>query len=429
MHSIIQVDYSRINYIIKTMNKSHTNWKEVKLGDIIDITMGQSPKSQFYNKDKEGMPFLQGSSTFGHLYPSFEIYSSDIKKIAVNGSVLMSVRAPVGDLNMANTDICIGRGLCSINGKNKSLNRYIFYLLNYYKAKIINIQTGTVFGAISKDNILNFKVSIPRSEEEQKRIASILSSLDDKIELNNKTNRILEELAQTIFEEWFINFNFPNEDGKPYKKSGGEMIGSELGKIPKGWKVGTIGDYAKLKSGFAFKNSWWQNDGIPVIKIQNISSGNLNLEQCSFVSEDKYNIAENFRVNGGDLLISLTGSLGKFAIVPKLDKDALVNQRVGKFFLGKEPVKKLPFLYGILNELKDLIVSLANGSVQQNISPTDIENVKIIFPSDKILNKYNNLMQDVFYKIIFNQRENEKLSGIRDSLLPKLMDGEIRVRE
>ena len=274
------------------------------------------------------MPFLQGSSTFGHLYPSFEIYSSDIKKIAVNGSILMSVRAPVGDLNMANTDICIGRGLCSINGKNKSLNRYIFYLLNYYKSKIVNIQTGTVFGAISKDNILNFKVSIPQSEKEQKYIASILSSFDDKIELNNKTNKILEEMAQTIFKEWFINFNFPNEDGKPYKKSGGEMIDSELGKIPKGWKIGTIGDYAKLKSGFAFKNSWWQNDGIPVIKIQNISSGNLNLEQCSFVSEDKYNIAENFRVNGGDLLITLTGSLGKFTIVPKLDKDALVNQRV-----------------------------------------------------------------------------------------------------
>ena len=202
-----------------------------------------------------------------------------------------------------------------------------------------------------------------------------------------------------------------------------------MGEIPKGWKIITIGDYAKLKSGFAFKNSWWQNDGIPVIKIQNISSGNLNFEQCSFVSEDKYNIAESFRVNGGDLLISLTGSLGKFAIVPKLDKDALVNQRVGKFFLGEEPVKKLPFLYGILNELRDLIVSLANGSVQQNISPTDIENVKIIFPSDKMLNKYNNLMQDVFYKIIFNQRENEKLSKIRDSLLPKLMAGEIRAKK
>ena len=416
------------------MRELHSNWKEVKLGDIVDITMGQSPKSEFYNKRNEGMPFLQGSSTFGHLYPSFEIYSSDIKKIAVNGSILMSVRAPVGDLNMANTDICIGRGLCSINGKNKSLNRYIFYLLNYYKSKIVNIQTGTVFGAISKDNILNFKVSIPQSEKEQKYIASILSSFDDKIELNNKTNKILEEMAQTIFKEWFINFNFPNEDDKPYKKSGGEMIDSELGEIPKGWKIGTIGDYAKLKSGFAFKNSWWQNDGIPVIKIQNISSGNLNLEQCSFVSEDKYNIAENFRVNGGDLLITLTGSLGKFTIVPKLDKDALVNQRVGKFFLDEEPVKKLPFLYGILNELKDLIVSLANGNVQQNISPTDVENVKIIFPNDKILNKYNNLMQDIFYKIIFNQRENKKLSNIRDSLLPKLMtpkgrraDGEIRV--
>lgn len=310
---------------------------------------------------------------------------------------------------------------------------YMFLTSNIMREQILSCTTGTAQPQLPIWTINKLYFFLPPLSE-QKRIASILSALDDKIELNNKTNKILEEMAQTIFKEWFINFNFPNEDGKPYKKSGGEMIDSELGKIPKGWKIGTIGDYAKLKSGFAFKNSWWQNDGIPVIKIQNISSGNLNLEQCSFVSEDKYNIAENFRVNGGDLLITLTGSLGKFTIVPKLDKDALVNQRVGKFFLGEEPVKKLPFLYGILNELKDLIVSLANGSVQQNISPNDVENVKIIFPNDKILNKYNNLMQDIFYKIIFNQRENKKLSNIRDSLLPKLMtpkwrraDGEIRV--
>ena len=325
----------------------------------------------------------------------------------------------------------LNQHIFKITTKKEVLKNYFFYTLKYLKPnfKMIaaNKQT-TGLGHVTINDLKKIKIKLPPLAE-QKRIASILSSFDDKIELNNKTNKILEEMAQTIFEEWFINFNFPNEDGKPYKKSGGEMIGSELGEIPKGWKIITIGDYAKLKSGFAFKNSWWQNDGIPVIKIQNISSGNLNFEQCSFVSEDKYNIAESFRVNGGDLLISLTGSLGKFAIVPKLDKDALVNQRVGKFFLGEEPVKKLPFLYGILNELRDLIVSLANGSVQQNISPTDIENVKIIFPSDKMLNKYNNLMQDVFYKIIFNQRENEKLSKIRDSLLPKLMAGEIRAKK
>ena len=424
------------------MNKPHTNWKKLKIEYCAEVIGGRTPstkKKEYWDGDISWIT-PKDLSNYNNRYiskGSRNISEKGLKyssaRLLPKNSVLLTTRAPIGYLAISKKELATNQGFKSLIMKNGNVPEFFYYLLKNNISKLLQYASGTTFMELNATNLKSIEFYIPEVKE-QKRIASILSALDDKIELNNKTNKILEEMAQTIFKEWFINFNFPNEDGKPYKKSGGEMIDSELGKIPKGWKVGTIGDYAKLKSGFAFKNSWWQNDGIPVIKIQNISSGNLNLEQCSFVSEDKYNIAENFRVNGGDLLITLTGSLCKFTIVPKLDKDALVNQRVGKFFLGEEPVKKLPFLYGILNELKDLIVSLANGSVQQNISPTDVENVKIIFPNDKILNKYNNLMQDIFYKIIFNQKENEKLSNIRDSLLPKLMtpkgrraDGEIRV--
>ena len=424
------------------MNKPHTNWKKLKIEYCAEVIGGRTPstkKKEYWDGDISWIT-PKDLSNYNNRYiskGSRNISEKGLKyssaRLLPKNSVLLTTRAPIGYLAISKKELATNQGFKSLIMKNGNVPEFFYYLLKNNISKLLQYASGTTFMELNATNLKSIEFYIPEVKE-QKRIASILSALDDKIELNNKTNKILEKMAQTIFKEWFINFNFPNEDGKPYKKSGGEMIDSELGKIPKGWKVGTIGDYAKLKSGFAFKNSWWQNDGIPVIKIQNISSGNLNLEQCSFVSEDKYNIAENFRVNGGDLLITLTGSLCKFTIVPKLDKDALVNQRVGKFFLGEEPVKKLPFLYGILNELKDLIVSLANGSVQQNISPTDVENVKIIFPNDKILNKYNNLMQDIFYKIIFNQKENEKLSNIRDSLLPKLMtpkgrraDGEIRV--
>ena len=419
-----------------------TNWKKLKIEDCAEVIGGGTPstkKKEYWDGDISWIT-PKDLSNYNNRYiskGSRNISEKGLKyssaRLLPKNSVLLTTRAPIGYLAISKKELATNQGFKSLIMINGNVPEFFYYLLKNNINKLLQYASGTTFMELNATNLKSIEFYIPEVKE-QKRIASILSALDDKIELNNKTNKILEEMAQTIFKEWFINFNFPNEDGKPYKKSGGEMIDSELGKIPKGWKIGTIGDYAKLKSGFAFKNSWWQNDGIPVIKIQNISSGNLNLEQCSFVSEDKYNIAENFRVNGGDLLITLTGSLGKFTIVPKLDKDALVNQRVGKFFLGEEPVKKLPFLYGILNELKDLIVSLANGSVQQNISPNDVENVKIIFPNDKILNKYNNLMQDIFYKIIFNQRENKKLSNIRDSLLPKLMtpkgrraDGKIRV--
>lgn len=383
------------------MNKPHTNWKKLKIEYCAEVIGGGTPstkKKEYWDGDISWIT-PKDLSNYNNRYiskGSRNISEKGLKyssaRLLPKNSVLLTTRAPIGYLAISKKELATNQGFKSLIMKNGNVPEFFYYLLKNNISKLLQYASGTTFMELNTTNLKSIEFYIPEVKE-QKRIASILSALDDKIELNNKTNKILEEMVQTIFKEWFINFNFPNEDGKPYKKSGGEMIDSELGKIPKGWKVGTIGDYAKLKSGFAFKNSWWQNDGIPVIKIQNISSGNLNLEQCSFVSEDKYNIAENFRVNGGDLLITLTGSLCKFTIVPKLDKDALVNQRVGKFFLGEEPVKKLPFLYGILNELKDLIVSLANGSVQQNISPTDVENVKIIFPNDKILNKYNNLIK------------------------------------
>ncbi|CCY78291.1 restriction modification system DNA specificity domain protein [Brachyspira sp. CAG:700] len=402
------------------MNKINKDWKEVKLGDIVDITMGQSPKSQFYNKINKGMPFLQGSSTFGHLYPSFEIYSSDIKKIAVNGSILMSVRAPVGDLNMANTDICIGRGLCSINGKNKSLNRYIFYLLNYYKSKIVNIQTGTVFGAISKDNILNFKVSIPQSEKEQKRIASILSALDDKIELNNKTNKILEEMAQTIFKEWFINFNFPNEDGKPYKKSGGEMIDSELGKIPKGWKVITLKDIisiAKGKKPNATSDKITEKFTMPYLTI--------NCYNNEATEYTEYN--EKMHVKELDIVMVMDGNAGKIFY----GKEGILSSTMAKLIVEDSNLNELVFYF--LKSIEYDLMYHTVGSVIQHADKQYMLNKKFCVSLDN-LERLSDIFKCIRKEISLNKKENEKLSNIRDSLLPKLMtpkgrraDGEIRV--
>lgn len=415
------------------MNKINKNWKEVKLGDIVDITMGQSPKSQFYNKINKGMPFLQGSSTFGHLYPSFEIYSSDIKKIAVNGSILMSVRAPVGDLNMANTDICIGRGLCSINGKNKSLNRYIFYLLNYYKSKIVNIQTGTVFGAISKDNILNFKVSIPQSEKEQKYIASILSALDDKIELNNKTNKILEEMAQTIFKEWFINFNFPNEYNKPYKKSGGEMIDSELGKIPKGWKIGTIGDIAReVICGKTPPTKDKENYGsyMPFITIPDMHNNIYVVKTERYLSKKGVNTQSKKTIPKNSICVSCIATVGVVSLVSEYSQ---TNQQINSI-IPKGKVSSY-WVYFYIKNIKDMIINYASsGTTTLNLNKSQFEKIKIIIPSDNLFMSFNEIAKSLFDMIRNNQIENEKLSNIRDSLLPKLMtpngrraDGEIRI--
>ena len=396
------------------MVKNEKEWQEVRLGDIIDIKMGQSPKSEFYNLNNNGLPFLQGNKTFGHLYPSFEVYTSEYKVISEPNSILMSVRAPVGDLNISNQNICIGRGLCSINGKNIELNKYIFYLLKYYKKEIVNIQTGTVFGAISKNDILNFKVKILKDEKEQKKIASILSSLDDKIELNNRMNKILEEMAQTIFKEWFVNFNFPNEDGKPYKDSGGKMIESELGAIPEGWRIGKLDEIIEL----------FDNKRIPLSNIEREKKKKI---YPYYGAASLMDYVDDYIFDGTYVL------LGEDGTVIDLKGYPILQYVYGKFWVnnhahvikGKNGFNE-ESLFILLKNLN--VRSIVTGAVQPKINQNNLKSLKIIIPDKNLILDYNKISKSIFNKIKFNQIENQKLASIRDTLLPKLMSGEIRVK-
>lgn len=195
-------------------------------------------------------------------------------------------------------------------------------------------------------------------------------------------------------------------------------------------KNGCIGDYCSIKSGFAFKSKWWQDSGVPVVKIGSINQDYLNLSDCSYVSDDKITYANDFIVSGGDLLIAMTGAtIGKFTMVPKVSETILVNQRVGKFFLGEKPVAKLPFIYCTLKQ-PDIISELINrgqGSAQPNISATDIMTIPCVIPNTDEIDKFNRELSPMFEMIINNQYGNTMLSNTRDVILPKLMSGELDV--
>ena len=197
-------------------------------------------------------------------------------------------------------------------------------------------------------------------------------------------------------------------------------------------KNGCIGNYCTVKSGFAFKSSWWAKIGVKVLKIGSITQDNLNLLECSYVDEDKVDKAKDFVVKAGDLLIAMTGAtIGKFAMVPYSSEVLLVNQRVGKFFLGNNPLEKLPFIYCTLKqpEVYDEIVNRGQGSAQPNISASDIMRIPCVIPSQEAINNFNDAAQPLFDLIISNQQENQQLSTLRDTLLPKLMSGELDVSD
>ena len=160
------------------------------LGDIANITMGQSPKSEYYNSHGEGLPFLQGNRTFGLKYPTFDTYTTCATKIALPDDVIMSVRAPVGDVNVTPVKMCLGRGVCSLRMKNGN-QEFLYYLIRYYSPQMINKQSGTVFGSVNRNDIGGLEVVVPDNKQDQERMTRILSYIDKKIDINAKINRNL----------------------------------------------------------------------------------------------------------------------------------------------------------------------------------------------------------------------------------------------
>lgn len=333
------------------------------------------------------------------------------RSIAKRRDIVVTISGNVGQISYIPDNSQYAEYLCSQRQFRVTFDEskiYVPYLVYYLhsvegRSKILAFANQTGVPALSQPlkNFRKIKIDLP-SLENQHKIADILSTLDEKIAINRAINDNLLEQALTLYSTQFSTIE----------------------------RNGCIGDYCSIKSGFAFKSSWWTHSGVKVIKIGSINQDNLNLLECSYVDNDKIEKAKDFKVGAGDLLIAMTGAtIGKFAMVPYSSEILLVNQRVGKFFLGDNPVKKLPFIYCTLKqpEVYSEVVNRGQGSAQPNISASDIMSIPCVIPSQGAINSFNDTTQPLFNLIISNQRENQQLSKLRDTLLSKLMSGEIDV--
>lgn len=283
-------------------------------------------------------------------------------------------------------------------------------------------------GEFDKQRLYN--IEIPEFKK-PKFIYDFLTNLENKITLNNQINTQLEHMAKTLYDYWFVQFDFPNQDGKPYKSSGGKMVYNETLKreIPEGWEVGCIGDYCKSTGGYAFKSNEWKSEGNPVIKIKNIlENQTLDILQMDFV--ESRTIDDKFKAVAGNVVIAMTGAtIGKFAIVPKFDKTIYINQRVGYFDLGENPVKRLPFFINSLNMsyVRDNIFNVASGASQPNISNEQINKIPLLISKNHIIDDFNKICEKFYSLILNNNFSNKKVIQLRDFLLPMLMNGQVEV--
>jgi type I restriction enzyme S subunit len=378
------------------------DWEVITLGNNsnIEIIMGQSPSSKYYNQDRKGIPFIQGKTEFDELFVNPVVYTQKCHKIAPAWSVLITVRAPVGEVNITKEKLCIGRGVAAIFDKTQDLilNRFIYYMLKGLREYISSVgDRGTTYEAITKEEIENFPIPYPPPPE-QSRIAQVLSWFDDLIENKKKQNEILEKTAMAIFKNWFIDF-------EPFKNQ--KFVDSELGRIPEGWKVELLKNVTKrIFSGRGRYIIESEKGEYPLWGANGI---------LGYINE--------YDLEGFAVLTGRVGTLGKVFLVQ--NKFAISDNVLAVISLKEHYTF---FIYLWLKTQIDF-ESLNVGSTQPLITKTALGNEKILLPSDSLLQQFHSLVHPLFHKIILNQKQIMLLRKIRNTLLPLLVFGKLRVRE
>lgn len=407
-----------------------SEWKETTLGEIADIIMGQSPTGETCNNNGQGLPLLNGPTEFGDRNPLPTQFTTDPKKIAEAGDLLFCVRgSTTGRMNWADQKYAIGRGIASIRAKDGILFQpYIRAIIEKELKSLLAVATGSTFPNISKDHLLNLIVQLP-SNNIKIYISNLARILDEKIYNLRSQNETLEAIAQTLFKHWFIDFEFPNADGKPYKSSGGAMIPSELGDIPEGWHVGRLGNVAKNNSethNFKGKNE------IIFINTGDVLEGNFLHE--NYMPIDKLPGQAKKKIANNDILYSEIRPKNKrYAYVSF--KHSTENYVVStKFMVVRANDLILPrLLYLLLKRQESIdefnyIAESRSGTFPQ-ITFEAVSYFKFPLPPLKVQKDLMPLLTNLLEKKEFNISQIQTLTKTRDALLPKLMSGQLRVKE
>lgn len=381
-----------------------TNWKEYKLSDLMQIKYGKDHKH-----------LADGSYP---LYGSGGIMRYVEKPLYEEESILIPRKGTLSNLFYLNKPFwSVDTMFWSIINKDLALPKYLYYTLKTFDLASLNV--GSAVPSLTTEVLNDVLVSVPDINT-QTAIAEILSSLDDKIELNNKINQELENLAQTLFKQWFIDFEFPNENGEPYKSAGGEMVESELGEIPKGWEVKSLDEVAEYLNGLALQKFPAQEgeDYLPVIKIRELRQG---ITQASDKASTE--VPDKYIIQNGDVLFAWSGSL---MIDFWTNGIGALNQHL--FKVTSENYPKWFYFYWTKFHLDEFIkIAESKATTMGHIQRKHLTEAKVSVPNSKHLNQFNDNFENIVNAIISNREENQELTNLRDTLMPKLISGEIKI--
>ena len=402
------------------------SWGKVTLGNISSIIQTGPFGSQLHQSDysEEGTPVVMPKDLVnGHISEASiaRVSEDHVNRLSRHkievGDILYSRRGDVGRCAFA-TELeqgwLCGTGCLRVTiDKSKAIPKFVFYQLQ--KAETIGWVEKHAVGA----TMLNLNTSILSgvpidmpSLAEQQTVVDVLSAYDDLIENNRKQIKLLEEAAQRLYKEWFVDLRFPGHETTPIVDG-----------VPEGWKIGTVDDVVELQNGFAFKSADFSDSGVyKIVTIKNVQDGLFEGRNVSRIEDIPIKMPIHCRLNDGDILLSLTGNVGRVCIVNGMDY--LLNQRVAKI---KSEHPAYSYCLFRSNEMYTAMGNLANGVAQQNLSPIKTGQIRTLVPSSNLLSRFERIAAPLMKRMLIANKQIELLQQARDRLLPKLMSGEIEV--
>lgn len=400
------------------MNKS-------KLNDLVEIYNGSTPstsKLEYFDgeipwitpkdlSDKKTKYISSGERNITELG-----LASIGNRLLPEGTILFSSRAPIGLMSISSNIVSTNQGFKNLVCKEDKINNeYLYYLLKTKINEIQELGTGTTFKEVSKSTLGEFEFYYETDITIQQKIAKVLSDLDAKIELNNKINAELEAMAKTLYDYWFVQFDFPDKNGKPYKSSGGKMVWNEELKrvIPEGWEVKKLGEEIEL----------FDSKRIPLSSRERaMRKGNIPYYGATGIMD----YVDDYIFEGEYILMAEDGSVmdqNGFPIMQFIAGKTWVNNHA--HVIRAKKFENNEFYFQLIKRIP--VVLIKTGSIQMKINQENLKKHKVLIPASSLIEEYSKFAKTLRKKLINVITENQELASLRDWLLPMLMNGQVTV--
>lgn len=421
--------------------------RKFKISDFIDLIGDGIHGTPNYIKNGEyyfinGNNLVDGQIVISSDTPMISKEEYDrIKRPLNENTILLSINGTLGKIAVyKNEKVALGKSACYINIKQNKNKYFIKYILTTkeFQKYILLVAHGSTIKNLAPSQVADYEFNIPEGLNQDK-VAFLLKGIDDKIQNNNKIIAELESMAKTIYDYWFLQFEFPNEDGKPYKSSGGEMVWSEELKreIPENWRIDLLGNLFTSNRGISYNSNTIEGNGVPMINLASFNVDGSYKEEGIKVYSGDYS-AERV-VKPFDLLMCNTQQtvidykkdiIGKAFLVPDIfDQDIVTSHHVTTIKVKKDTMKY--FLHRLFNtdHFHKYAAGFTNGTNILGLIFSGVERYKLEIPDDTVLDKFARLMSDIEMKKSKILVEKQELISLRDFLLPLLLNGQVGFKE